>query len=236
MGDKEQIKHKLLISLDGVGTTFFIEPKHLPAVQDVLKVLHDNVLFILCDKNWQGITEVEERCNVYWQRTPESPLIPDGVECDLEDGEDCHSKGCTTGDMMTCDKKSEFACDDVENGEDCHSRGCSTGDIMVCDKTPRVDNCDDVENGVSCHEYKDEGGDKPRCTWYYRDSNSSCGNEALHEKYGKDGILHGCWANLCDRHHEELEEAIQSLDGKQIMSAWIKAGGGAKVMMKRTVK
>ncbi len=204
MGDKEQIKHKLLISLDGVGTTFFIEPKHLPAVQDVLKVLHDNVLFILCDKNWQGITEVEERCNAYWQRTPDDTVVVDEVECNLEDGEECHS------------------------------RGCSTGDIMVCDKTPRVDNCDDVENGVSCHEYKAEPME--HCTWYYRDSGSNCGNEAKHKKYGKDGVLHGFWANLCDRHNAELNEAINSMDAKEIMSAWLKAGGGAKEMAARTVR
>ncbi len=189
MGDKEQLKHKLLVSLDGVGTTFFIEPKNLPAIQDLLRVLYDNALYILCDKNRQGITEVEERCNVYWQRTPDDTAVVDEVECNLEDGEECHSRGCATGDMM------------------------------ICDKTPPLDSCDD-EPVV-------------HCTWYYRDSGSTCGNEALHKQYGKDGKV---WANLCKRHFIELEDAIQSLDAKQIMSSWIKAGGGAKEMAARTVK
>lgn len=62
------------------------------------------------------------------------------------------------------------------------------------------------------------------CTW------KDCGQPAAHDEVGKDGSV---WARLCIGHHEELEAALDSLDVKAIMRAYIKAQGGANAAAAR---
>lgn len=41
------------------------------------------------------------------------------------------------------------------------------------------------------------------------------------------------WANLCANHHKELNDAIESEDSKTLLRCWVRAKGGAKVIVKR---
>ena len=60
-----------------------------------------------------------------------------------------------------------------------------------------------------------------KCTW--KDCNNDATNPQL-DKYKNE------WANLCNKHHEELEEAIlgESFNPKIALKSWILASGGAK--------
>lgn len=58
-----------------------------------------------------------------------------------------------------------------------------------------------------------------RCTW------KDCQRVGAHAQTDRNG---GTWAVLCPEHHVELEQAIESLDPKKLMRAWVLAQGGAK--------
>lgn len=62
------------------------------------------------------------------------------------------------------------------------------------------------------------------CTW------KNCNENAAHPQISSDGQE---WANLCDQHHQELENAISELDPKTLLRAWILAMGGAKKAARR---
>ena len=63
-----------------------------------------------------------------------------------------------------------------------------------------------------------------QCTW------KDCIEKATTPQLDKNGIE---WANLCDAHHIELEEAIVSDNPKLLLSRWVRASGGASIMAKR---
>lgn len=63
-----------------------------------------------------------------------------------------------------------------------------------------------------------------KCTW------KDCSQEAHHNRLDKQG---NPWAELCDEHQILLDEAINSGDAKKILSAWVKAQGGAKAATRR---
>ncbi len=58
------------------------------------------------------------------------------------------------------------------------------------------------------------------CTWV------DCPNEATKPQIGERGQ----WANLCDQHDAELQDAIANFDARKLLSRWVKASGGAKKM------
>ncbi len=59
-----------------------------------------------------------------------------------------------------------------------------------------------------------------KCTW------KNCKNDAIYSQVAKDGEV---WANLCEEHHNLLEECISDIENpKKLLGAWIKAQGGAK--------
>ena len=58
-----------------------------------------------------------------------------------------------------------------------------------------------------------------KCTW------ENCDKEAVKEQYANDGSV---WADLCVEHAFMMEEAIEELDAKKMLSYWIRALGGAK--------
>jgi hypothetical protein len=62
------------------------------------------------------------------------------------------------------------------------------------------------------------------CTWV------DCKKTAKVPEVASDGEV---WANLCDEHHNELEEAIGCLEPKKLLRAWVRASGGAKKMASR---
>ena len=64
-----------------------------------------------------------------------------------------------------------------------------------------------------------------KCTWV------DCPNNATTPQTDKDGKE---WANLCDAHAKELEESVAASIPK-MMSAWVKAQGGAKKATARMV-
>ena len=64
-------------------------------------------------------------------------------------------------------------------------------------------------------------GAKMTCTW------KECDKEALHQQTDRGGRQ---WACLCDQHHKELDAALEALDAKKMMRAWVLASGGAKKM------
>lgn len=67
--------------------------------------------------------------------------------------------------------------------------------------------------------------DVTKCTW------EGCGNEARAPQIAGDGSV---WANLCDEHSKQLEDAIDALDVEKILSSWVKAqGGSAQAARKR---
>lgn len=57
------------------------------------------------------------------------------------------------------------------------------------------------------------------CTWV------ECTKDASHPQIGQDGKQ---WCNLCDEHHQMLQNAYASTDPKKILSYWVKAQGGAR--------
>ena len=87
--------------------------------------------------------------------------------------------------------------------------------------------CEDCNQGASncfktCQAWADhtwaESREKWRlgiedCTW------TQCLSEALHSELDKDGKE---WANLCNKHHDMLEDSIKSGDASKIMKAWIR--------------
>jgi hypothetical protein len=60
-----------------------------------------------------------------------------------------------------------------------------------------------------------------KCTWV------NCINEAIHSQKDRNGNE---WANLCEGHDSELEDAISSGMPKRILNCWVKASGGSKKM------
>ena len=63
-----------------------------------------------------------------------------------------------------------------------------------------------------------------KCTWI------DCDVEATHPQIAKDGEE---WANLCDEHHEETEQALKSMVPEKLLRAWVRAQGGAKLATQR---
>lgn len=57
------------------------------------------------------------------------------------------------------------------------------------------------------------------CTW--KDCNNTANNSQL-DKNGKE------WANLCDIHHNKLENDICNPIPKKILRSWVLASGGAQ--------
>lgn len=57
------------------------------------------------------------------------------------------------------------------------------------------------------------------CTWV------GCRSEAVIEIETKDGDV---WANLCSEHNAELDRSVMSFSPPKMISAWIKAKGGAE--------
>lgn len=43
------------------------------------------------------------------------------------------------------------------------------------------------------------------------------------------------WANLCQKHHDEIEDSFKNFSPKKILKSWILAQGGAKVAAKKTM-
>lgn len=64
------------------------------------------------------------------------------------------------------------------------------------------------------------------CTWV------DCKHPAEHPQTAADGVL---WANLCHGHLKALQDAINDPDTRKLLSAWVRAGGGAKTMASRFV-
>ena len=62
-----------------------------------------------------------------------------------------------------------------------------------------------------------------KCTW------QDCNEKAIHPQIAKDGDQ---WANLCNKHHKQLDVAIGE-DSSILLWTWSKAGGGSKVMPNR---
>jgi len=62
-----------------------------------------------------------------------------------------------------------------------------------------------------------------QCTW------KNCAEEATHPQLDRNKNQ---WANLCEKHHNELKEAVGA-EPKCMLSAWIKATGGAEVAAAR---
>jgi hypothetical protein len=60
------------------------------------------------------------------------------------------------------------------------------------------------------------------CTW------DGCANEATQPQLDANGAE---WANLCQEHHDTLEDKLKTLSAPQLIKAWIKAQGGVKRMM-----
>lgn len=62
------------------------------------------------------------------------------------------------------------------------------------------------------------------CTWHEKDS-GRCTSIATHPQLDKLGYT---WANLCGVHDNALQGAIKDPDVRKMLSAWVKASGGAK--------
>lgn len=58
---------------------------------------------------------------------------------------------------------------------------------------------------------------KNRCTW------KGCKEIASHPRVADDGRM---WANVCEEHSIEIEQAIDDLDARKLLSAWAKAKHG----------
>ena len=57
------------------------------------------------------------------------------------------------------------------------------------------------------------------CTWI------DCISPATHPQLDKRGAV---WANLCGVHANALDGAVRDPDVRKMLSAWVKAKGGAK--------
>lgn len=67
-----------------------------------------------------------------------------------------------------------------------------------------------------------------QCSWASKDV--QCQHEGVVPQKGRDGSQ---WAELCEEHDRQLTAAIDSGDAKKLMSAYIKARGGAKKCAER---
>ena len=69
---------------------------------------------------------------------------------------------------------------------------------------------------------------KMKCTW------KDCTEEAIYPLLDKNGNQ---WAKLCEKHYNEHERAMDRfMEGggpKKMLSAWVKAQGGAKAAADR---
>lgn len=63
-----------------------------------------------------------------------------------------------------------------------------------------------------------------QCTWI------GCQDKATFVEIGKDFRT---WAKLCAAHHNQLEKSIATCRAPAMLSAWIKAQGGAKKAAER---
>jgi len=66
-----------------------------------------------------------------------------------------------------------------------------------------------------------------KCTW------KDCQRAAEHPQIAKDGEE---WANLCQDHHDVVEEAMGALEPRMLLWAWVNAQGGAKAASGRMVR
>ena len=68
-----------------------------------------------------------------------------------------------------------------------------------------------------------------KCTWV------DCSADAKYPHLSKDGTP---WANLCDDHHAQVEKDCDPVDCdiRKMLSSWVKASGGAKVMAGKMLK
>lgn len=73
-----------------------------------------------------------------------------------------------------------------------------------------------------------------KCTWTDPAPGGRCQHEAEHVHRDKEGQP---WANLCAMHHATWEAAKDGVDYNmpRMLGAWVRAGGGAEKMAKRTV-
>jgi hypothetical protein len=65
-----------------------------------------------------------------------------------------------------------------------------------------------------------------KCTWV------DCQKDATKPQIARDGQK---WANLCEMHDRELEEALKAGVPK-VLSAWVKAQGGSTMASERMIK
>ncbi len=65
-----------------------------------------------------------------------------------------------------------------------------------------------------------------KCTWI------GCDNHGLVHHYDADGKE---WAYLCESHNELFDETLEDGDTKQVMQAWVRAQGVAKIASKRAL-
>lgn len=65
-----------------------------------------------------------------------------------------------------------------------------------------------------------------KCTW------KNCNNTAEFPQIGKDKSQ---WANLCNEHQKELDEAIIPNNPKGILRVWVLAQGGSRKATKNSM-
>lgn len=65
-----------------------------------------------------------------------------------------------------------------------------------------------------------------RCTWRGKNKDR-CTEIGTHPQTGQGGAV---WANLCDEHHNKLEDAINNGDVRLMVGYWVAASGGPKKM------
>ncbi len=65
-----------------------------------------------------------------------------------------------------------------------------------------------------------------KCTW------KDCEKDAKVPQYDKDKKE---WANLCQKHHDEIEDCIKNFNPKKMLGCWVKAQGGAKKAANRII-
>lgn len=72
------------------------------------------------------------------------------------------------------------------------------------------------------------------CTW------KECDRPATHKQFANDGVT--VWANLCQAHHDELEDACEKLGASpsretvaRNIRCWILAQGGSQAAAARIV-
>jgi len=59
-----------------------------------------------------------------------------------------------------------------------------------------------------------------KCTW------KDCEAPAEHPQVAEDGEV---WANLCPQHHDVVEKALEAMEPRKVLWAWVNAQGGAKL-------